>query len=56
MNLDNAAAFIEAGARAVGVGSALVDDSAIAAGDYASLTETARAFTETVEDAKANQS
>lgn len=56
VNLDNAAAFIEAGARAVGVGSALVDDEAIAAGDYDSLTDTARVFTETVEDAKANRS
>lgn len=56
VNLDNAAAFIEAGARAVGVGSALVDDEAIAAGDYDSLTDTARAFSETVEDAKANRS
>lgn len=54
VNLDNAADFIEAGAVAVGVGSALVDDAAIAAGDYDALTETARAFADTVADAKSD--
>jgi 2-dehydro-3-deoxyphosphogluconate aldolase/(4S)-4-hydroxy-2-oxoglutarate aldolase len=52
VDLDNAADFIEAGAVAVGVGSALVDDRAIAEGDYDVLTETARAFVETVDAAR----
>lgn len=56
VNLDNAADFVEAGAVAVGVGSALVDDAAIAEGDFDALTETARAFVETVEQAKGNNS
>lgn len=52
VNLDNAGEFVEAGALAVGVGSALVDDEAVQAGDYDSITETARAFVEAVESAK----
>jgi 2-dehydro-3-deoxyphosphogluconate aldolase/(4S)-4-hydroxy-2-oxoglutarate aldolase len=45
VSLDNAAEFFEAGAVAVGVGSALVDTDAIDARDYQSLTETAKQFT-----------
>jgi 2-dehydro-3-deoxyphosphogluconate aldolase/(4S)-4-hydroxy-2-oxoglutarate aldolase len=38
---DNAADFFEAGAIAVGVGSALIDDAAIEAGDYDRITANA---------------
>jgi 2-dehydro-3-deoxyphosphogluconate aldolase/(4S)-4-hydroxy-2-oxoglutarate aldolase len=41
VSTDNAAAFFEAGAVAVGVGSALIDDEAIAAGDYDRITDNA---------------
>lgn len=56
VDLDNAADFIEAGALAVGVGSALVDHDAVEAGDYDALTETARAFVEAVDGARQNDS
>lgn len=52
VDLDNVEAFVEAGAIAVGAGSALVDDAAVAEGDFESVTETARAFTEAVESAR----
>ena len=52
VDLDNAGAFVEAGAVAVGAGGALVDYDAAARGDYDAITETARAFTETVEEAR----
>lgn len=52
VDLDNAADFIEAGAVAVGVGSALVDDRAVAEGDFETVTETAQVFVETVEQAR----
>ena len=38
VSLDNAAAFFEAGAVALGVGSAIVDDEAITAGEFDALT------------------
>jgi 2-dehydro-3-deoxyphosphogluconate aldolase/(4S)-4-hydroxy-2-oxoglutarate aldolase len=44
VDLDNVADFVEAGADVVGAGSAIVDDDAIAAGDFEVLTETAEAF------------
>jgi len=44
VSLDNAAAFFEAGAVALGVGSAIVDSDAIAAGEFETLTETASEF------------
>lgn len=44
VSLDNAAAFFEAGAVALGVGSAIVDTDAIDAGQFDSLTETASEF------------
>lgn len=49
---DNAADYVEAGAAVVGVGSALVDDEAVAAGDFESITETARELVESVEAAR----
>ncbi|GAB3417504.1 bifunctional 4-hydroxy-2-oxoglutarate aldolase/2-dehydro-3-deoxy-phosphogluconate aldolase [Haloparvum alkalitolerans] len=48
VGLDNAGEFVDAGAFAVGAGSALVDYDAAERGDFASITETARQFTETV--------
>ena len=42
VSLDNAADWLRAGAVAVGAGSALVDTAAIAAGDWARLTDNAR--------------
>jgi len=52
VGLDNAAEFIEAGAICVGAGSALVDDEAIAAGEFEVLTETAAAFVAEIEAAR----
>ena len=51
---DNAAAYIEAGAFAVGAGGALVDYDAAERGDYEAITETAREFVQVVEDARAD--
>ena len=51
---DNAAAFIDAGAFAVGAGGALVDYDAAARGDYEAVTETASEFVRVVEDARAD--
>ena len=44
VDADNAAAFFKAGAKCVGVGSALVSKALIEAGDYASITARAQAF------------
>jgi len=52
VSLDNVAEFVEAGAVAVGVGSALVDGEAVADGDYDAIRERAAAFSEAVADAK----
>ena len=54
IDVDNVADYIEAGAAVVGAGSALMDDAAITAGEFASITETARAFTERIEAARAD--
>jgi|AntRauTorcE11897_2_1112592.scaffolds.fasta_scaffold00008_67 2-dehydro-3-deoxyphosphogluconate aldolase/(4S)-4-hydroxy-2-oxoglutarate aldolase len=45
VSLDNAAAFFEAGAVALGVGSAIVDSEAIEDGNFNALTEAASEFT-----------
>lgn len=50
VSLDNAAAFFEAGAVAVGVGSSLVDTDAIDAGDYRALTDRAEQFVALAEE------
>ena len=42
VSLDNTADFIRAGANAVGIGSALVSQKLLEAGDFATLTERAR--------------
>ena len=52
ITLENAASYIEAGAIAVGVGSALVMDDILAAEDWQGLEERAAAFVETVESAR----
>jgi 2-dehydro-3-deoxyphosphogluconate aldolase/(4S)-4-hydroxy-2-oxoglutarate aldolase len=52
VGVDDAGEFIAAGALCVGAGSALVDDDAVAAGDFDALTENARAFSAAVADAR----
>jgi len=52
VDLDNAAAYIEAGAECVGVGSALVDYEAADRGEFDSITEQARAFSDRIETAR----
>ncbi|WP_254533555.1 bifunctional 4-hydroxy-2-oxoglutarate aldolase/2-dehydro-3-deoxy-phosphogluconate aldolase [Natrinema gelatinilyticum] len=47
---DNAAAFFQAGAVALGVGSAITDSDAIEAREFNSLTETASEFVELAEE------
>src|SRR6266849_4919488 len=53
VTLANAAGFIEAGAAALGVGTDLVDISAIRAGQPEKITHAARAFLEVVRKARA---
>ena len=50
VSLDNAAAFFEAGAVALGVGSAIVDNDAIDAGEFGVLTENASEFVALAEE------
>jgi 2-dehydro-3-deoxyphosphogluconate aldolase/(4S)-4-hydroxy-2-oxoglutarate aldolase len=52
VDTDNAGDFIRAGAICVGAGSALVDDDAVARGDFDEITATARRFSEAVERAR----
>ncbi len=52
VTLDNAGDWLRAGAVAVGVGSALVDPAAIAAGDYARLADHARRLIASVASAR----
>ena len=49
---DNAGAFLAAGAVAVGAGSALVPDDAVASEDFAEITRRAERFREAVADAR----
>jgi 2-dehydro-3-deoxyphosphogluconate aldolase/(4S)-4-hydroxy-2-oxoglutarate aldolase len=51
---NNAADYVDAGAFAVGAGGALVDYDAAERGDYEVITETAREFTQVVEEARAD--
>jgi len=53
VDLTTAGAFIEAGAAAISVGSQLVDSGLVAAGDFGTLTERARAFRSAVAAARA---
>ena len=52
VDTDNVADYFDAGAVAVGAGSALVDYEAIAAEDWDGVRESAAAFVEAVEDAR----
>jgi 2-dehydro-3-deoxyphosphogluconate aldolase / (4S)-4-hydroxy-2-oxoglutarate aldolase len=54
VSLDTAAAFIKAGASALGVGADLVDLKALRAGQAATITEKARRFVEIVRAARAS--
>ncbi|MFB6141067.1 MAG: bifunctional 4-hydroxy-2-oxoglutarate aldolase/2-dehydro-3-deoxy-phosphogluconate aldolase [Halosimplex sp.] len=53
VSTDNVAEYFDAGAVAVGAGSALVDYEAIANDDWDGVRESAAAFVEAVEDARA---
>jgi 2-dehydro-3-deoxyphosphogluconate aldolase/(4S)-4-hydroxy-2-oxoglutarate aldolase len=52
VDADNAGDFIRAGAEVVGAGSALVPTGAVEAGDFETITENARAFSEAVDAAR----
>ena len=54
VNLETAADWIQAGAAALGVGSALVSKDLLKAGDWAGLTERARRYIEIVQQARAD--
>jgi 2-dehydro-3-deoxyphosphogluconate aldolase/(4S)-4-hydroxy-2-oxoglutarate aldolase len=53
VNLQTAAAFLKAGAFALGVGSSLVSPTAVAAGDLASIEQLARQYVEIARQARA---
>jgi 2-dehydro-3-deoxyphosphogluconate aldolase/(4S)-4-hydroxy-2-oxoglutarate aldolase len=55
VSIDNAGDWIRAGAAAVGVGSALVDPKAVAAGDFASMTDRARRLVANVQSARSER-
>ena len=52
VTLQTAASFIQAGARALGVGSDLVNLAAIDSGHPETITETARAYLKVLADAR----
>ena len=52
VNAENAAAFITAGATALGIGSSLVNNDLIAAGDFTTLTERAARLVQAVTRAR----
>jgi len=52
VTIENAGAWIQAGAVAVGIGTSLLDATAIAAGDFAVITANARRTVENVERAR----
>ena len=52
VSADNAGAYVEAGAAAVGVGSAIVDHDAVGAGEYDRIAANARAVVEAVATAR----
>ena len=55
VDLENAGAFIRAGAVAVGVGRALVRQDWVADGNWTALTEQAGTFTAAVQEARATE-
>ncbi|MCG3191456.1 MAG: KHG/KDPG aldolase [Thermoanaerobaculia bacterium] len=52
VSLSNAGEWIRAGAAAIGVGTALVDTAAIAAGRFSEITARARQFVDAVQEAR----
>lgn len=52
VNLNTAAEFLAAGSAALAVGSELVDKKAVAAGDFAKITDNARKFLEVMQAAR----
>lgn len=52
VSLDNAGDWLRAGAAMVGVGSALLDKEAIAAGNYDKLTDNARRLRDSIDSAR----
>lgn len=56
INIENAAEFISAGATALGVGSSLVNDQLIEAGEFESLTERAKKLSVAVQRARSGSS
>lgn len=54
VDADNAADYIRAGAEVVGAGSALVPGDAVEAGDFETITENARAFSDAVDAARSD--
>ena len=54
VSIDNAGDWITAGAVAIGVGTAMVDAKAVAAGDWATITQKASRFVEAVRRAWEN--
>jgi 2-dehydro-3-deoxyphosphogluconate aldolase / (4S)-4-hydroxy-2-oxoglutarate aldolase len=52
VNLQNAGAFIRAGAAAIGVGGELIDKKAVAQGDFGVITENAKAFLKAIREAR----
>src|SRR5262249_17798842 len=55
VTLDNAGEWIAAGAVAVGVGTALVDAKAVAAGTYSTITANAQSIIANVKSARASK-
>jgi 2-dehydro-3-deoxyphosphogluconate aldolase/(4S)-4-hydroxy-2-oxoglutarate aldolase len=56
VSLDNAGGWIRAGAIAIGVGTALVDATLVAAGDFAAITGRAARFVDAVRAARGRTS
>lgn len=52
VTLTNAGDWIRAGVRAVAVGSALLDEEAVAAGNFEQLTENARTLRQSIDEAR----
>lgn len=52
VDADNAGDFIRAGSDALGVGSALINNKLLEAGDFVAITERARRFRQAVDDAR----
>jgi 2-dehydro-3-deoxyphosphogluconate aldolase/(4S)-4-hydroxy-2-oxoglutarate aldolase len=53
VDADNAGEFVRAGAIVVGAGSALVPGDAVESGEFETITENARAFSNAVAGARA---